>query len=194
LIVPKISNIGRLTDKPKLLKMNPPKPKQSSFLSQMFFWLSLFTLLAVVGSFFGLTYLTSQRQKEYDSLNTQLAQEETPDQKALEASVLGYRQKLQDFSKVLNAHTAPSRFFASMEQLTYPNVYFDNLILNPLGRTVVISGKVDSFQSLAKQVVILKNAVQVFDGVNLAKIDMGSDGKIEFTVNATIRPDTIIYK
>jgi hypothetical protein len=174
--------------------MNPPKPRHSSFLSQMFFWLSLLTLLAIVGSFFGLTYLTAQRQKEYNSLNAQLAQEETPDQKALEISVLGYKQKLQDFSKVLNAHTSSSRFFTSLEQLVYPNVYFDNLILNPMDRTAVISGKVDSFQSLAKQVVVFKKATQVFDGATLAKIDMGSDGKIEFTINATIRPDAIIYK
>ena len=160
----------------------------------MFFWLSLLTLFAVVGSFFGLAYLTSQRQKEYDSLTAQLAQEETPDQKALETSVLGYKQKLQDFSKVLNAHTAPSRFFASLEQLIYPSVYFDNLTLNPMDRTAVISGKVDSFQSLAKQVVILENAKQFLDSVTLAKINLGSDGKIEFTINATVQPDAILYK
>ena len=141
-----------------------------------------------------MAYLTSQRQKEYDSLTAQLAQEETPDQKALETSVLGYKQKLQDFSKVLNAHTAPSRFFASLEQLIYPSVYFDNLTLNPMDRTAVISGKVDSFQSLAKQVVILENAKQFLDSVTLAKINLGSDGKIEFTINATVQPDAILYK
>ena len=160
----------------------------------MLFALSFLLLLAVVGGFFGLIYLNNQHQQEYDNLNAQLNQEKTPEQKALENSVLNYKQRLQDFSKILNAHTAPSRFFASLEQLVYPSVYFDSLILNPEDRSATILGKIDTFESLQKQIMIFENAPQLFDNVSLTKIDMGSDGLINFSINAKVKSDAILYK
>lgn len=141
-----------------------------------------------------LVYLNNRSQAKYDDLSSQLAQEETADQKALESSVLGYRQRLQDFSKVLNAHTSASRFFTALETLTYATVYFNDLIINPLDKTATISGKTDSFENLAKQVAIFKNATTVFNNASLSKINVAADGKITFTVVVAIKPDAILYK
>jgi len=51
--------------------MNPPKP-QNSFFSQVLFILSLLFLMAVVGGFFALTYLTGKLQAQYNDINGQL--------------------------------------------------------------------------------------------------------------------------
>jgi len=67
--------------------------------------------LAAVGGFFGFMYLAGKSQEQYNDLNNKLMQERTPQQKALEDQVLGYKQKLQDFTVILNQHTAPSHFW-----------------------------------------------------------------------------------
>lgn len=160
----------------------------------MLFALSLILVLVAVGGYFGLGYLVGQGKKEYDDLSVKLSQAKTPDQIALEDTVLGYKQRLQDFSTILNAHTAPSRFFASLDNLAYPSVYFDNVTVNPIDKTATISGKVDTFESLAKQVLVLRNAAEVFDSINLMKINLGQDGNVAFSFAAKIKPDAILYK
>jgi hypothetical protein len=174
--------------------MNPPKPKQKSFFSDLLFVFSLLTLFAAVGGFFAFNYLIGQRQTQYDDLSAQLAREITPEQKALESIVLGYRQRLQDFPLLLNSHTSPSRFFLALEKITYPQIYFSGIALNPLDMTAVIEGKAASFDSLSRQAIIFNNSDEVFDSVALSKVSLAANGNIEFSFNANINNEIILYK
>jgi len=174
--------------------MNPPKPKQKSIFADLFFIFSLLVLFAAIGGFFAFNYLIEQRLVQYDDLSAQMAQEMTPDQKTLESSVLGYRQRLQDFPPLLNSHTSPSRFFQALEKITYPQIYFNGIKLNPLDRTAVIVGKAASFDSLSKQLAIFRKAEGIFDNIDLSQINLAASGSIEFSFNAKINKEIILYK
>ena len=150
--------------------------------------------MAVVGGFFALTYLTGKLQAQYNDINGQLTQQETSDQKTLESTVLNYKRRLDDFSEILNKHAALSRFFAAVEPIVYPTVSFDSMDLNSVDKTVTIIGKADTFESLAKQVTIFKNATAVFEKIDLSKVSLGPDGKINFSFKADIQPDAILFK
>jgi len=158
------------------------------------FTIALLLFLAAVGGFFGFMYLADKSQEQYNDLNNKLIQERTPQQKALEDQVLGYKQKLQDFAVILNQHTAPSHFLTGLEKIIYPKIYFTKMTITPLNQLVLIEGTADSFDSLAKQMFIFKKDTTVFDELDLVQVNLDSQGAIVFNIKAKIKNDVIAYQ
>lgn len=176
--------------------MNPPKPtnRQTPFFSNLLFTIALLLFFAAVGGFFGFMYLADKSQKQYNDLEKQWMQERTPQQKEVENQVLNYKQKLQDFAIILNQHTAPSHFLTGLEKIIYPKIYFTKMIITPLNQSVLMEGIADSFDSLAKQMLIFKKDTTVFSNVDLIQINLDPKGAIAFSLKAKIKSDVIAYK
>lgn len=175
--------------------IKPPKPNQSNnFFSELFFALALLSLFFSIGGFFGINYYIGKRQEEYNNLDAQLRQEETPEQKELEKLVLDYKRRLQDYPAVLNNHISSSLFFGLLEKLVHPDVYLKEVTLNPMVKTVTINGESDSLESAGKQLLTLENGVEVFAKIDFSKLNLNDTGDLLFSLVGNINPEAITYK
>jgi len=68
------------------------------------------------------------------------------------------------------------------------------MTITPLNQWVLIEGTADSFDSLAKQMLIFKKDTTIFDEVDLIQINLDSKGIIAFNIKAKIKNDVIAYQ
>ena len=150
-------------------------------------------LAAVVGAFFYLNYNSQKLDEEITSLNSTLAQQKTKEQKALEDEVLADKQRLDDFPILLSNHKVASEFFLRLEANTNPKITFSQLRLDPAEGTADLGGSAESFEALAQQLMIFRSASGFIQKVQLSKIGMNTDGKVDFSFMILLDPKVTTY-
>jgi len=61
------------------------------------------------------------------------------------------------------------------------------MTITPLNQWVLIEGTADSFDSLAKQMLIFKKDTTIFDEVDLIQINLDSKGIIAFNIKQKLK-------
>lgn len=173
---------------------DPSQSKLRSSLENLLFTFSVFLLLATVGAFFGLQYLISQDETKLATLTAAMSKQKTADERALERQVLGYRQQLQDYPKILADHRKPSAIFKQLEDSIHPGVIFANMKFDPIGGALDTSGKSQDFVSLAKQLAILRKMEDVYQSVSLTQVSLTDDGTVDFSFSLKVKPQAIAFE
>lgn len=127
-------------------------------------------------------YLGSKTERSVEALEVQLSQGETPEERELEARVLSYKQKLDDFAQAASKRLYPDNFFPFLEATTHPDVFFTSLSLNPGQASATLTGEASDFLVLAEQVAVLKASEEV-DSFTLSSIKPVEEGGIGFSLN-----------
>lgn len=153
-----------------------PKPTEKTpFLANIFLFVSIALLLAVVLAYFVLSAFVKETNQTIQRLEEDMAREKTPQNLALKEEVLDYQKKIEDFSFLFNAHEAGSSVFSYLESISHPKVWFSSFSLSSDGveHDVVVGGEADSFQSLGQQLLIFKKEELIQDvtlsGVSFAR-------------------------
>lgn len=167
-----------------------PKPKSSSFSSVLLF-IILLLCLASVAAYFAFNFYGKKMENELVQLQKDLEKSES--EKALEeeifgsATVVGYQQKIEDFSFLLAAHRLPVNLFNFFEANTHPKVWFSKFNLDLEKNLLAVSGYADSFEILGQQTLIL-NQQDFIENINLSRVSLTKDGKINFDILLIIDP------
>ena len=143
--------------------------------------------MVVLGYFILDFYLIEGAEKTKKELETTLAEEKTAEEIGLEKELSDYEKKTKDFSILINRHLFFSKTFEFIEKNTHPEVWFSQLDLSPKEGQVNLSGETESFVTLHQQVQIFK-ADPLLKGLNLIKIAIGKEGRIDFDLSLTLDP------
>lgn len=111
----------------------------------------------------------------------------TPSEEALEEELLLYEAKINSFAKLLSGHQKPLNIFNFLEQICHPNIWLSDFNLSSGPGIVTISGQAESFVALGQQLVILKE-IEVLKNINLSEIAISEEGKIDFALQLTFKP------
>jgi hypothetical protein len=104
--------------------------------------------------------------------------------------------RLTQARTLLQSHVSPSAIFAFLSTVTLQKVQFDSfdLSVNKDGSaTMALGGSADSFSTVALQSDQLGSS-KVLRDVVFSGITVGENGKVSFTVNATVDPSLILYR
>lgn len=104
------------------------------------------------------------------------------------------RDRLTAADMVLNQHVELSQFFSLLESTTLQNVHYDSLdvtVNDDRSATISLVGEAADFNALAAQSAAF-NAQKQFKDVIISGINVGSNGQVDFTVNATLDPSIVI--
>lgn len=173
--------------------MSPNTPKKSFKYETVLFYFAIVVLVCVAGAYFYMVYAGQKMEEEAVALDATLAKQKTPQQKALELDVLSNQRRMQDFPVLLSAHKVSSEFFRRLEALTHPNIVFTTFKFNPGQGTATVSGSADNFESLAQQLAIFAEASNFAKSVDLAKISLSGEGKVDFTFNITVDSGVLAF-
>jgi len=179
-----------------MVEIIPKPPEKIPFWQNLIIFLLIAILIIVVFSYFGLGYLQKKANQEIKSLDEKIANTETQEKKDLKNHILTEKKRIDDFAFLLKEHQKSSNFLLFLEKTTHPKVQFTDFKLDTLQDAITLNGRADSFVSLGQQLIIFQQANQTakeilgqeISKVDLAKISIGEEGKINFTFNLSFSP------
>jgi len=162
-------------------------------LESAFFYFSLAVLIAMIGGFFLLNYLSQKTDEEIASLTATLNKQKSAEEKALEDEVLSNQKRLSDFPNLLAQHKVATEFFRRLEGMTSPKISFTQLTLHPIDGTVNLGGETDSFESLGQQFLLFRDDPDAIQDVRITKVTLNTEGRVEFTFLMLLDPSVVNY-
>ena len=174
--------------------LNQTKRESGFPFGSLLFSISLLMLAATVGGFFALQYFIGRDEQKLVELTASLAKQKSQDERNLEKKVLAYRRMLNDFPDLLNEHRMPTAMLAKLEEMTFSEVYFTKMKLDPLVGTLEISGISRNFAGLSRQLEIFRAVSGVFSGVSLNQAALNDKGTVDFVFNTKVDPEVMAFK
>lgn len=171
-----------------------PKKVEARPLSllNVLFYFSLILLVISIFTSLGLFLFQKNSFKTLQNITAEIDEKGTPEERVAEEKVLLYQKKINDFSNLLNLHQSNLEFFASLENLTHPRVFFSKADLKIGEGRISLSGTAENFEVLGQQFLIFtkENFVK---NVNLLQVSIGKEGRIEFVLELSFDPEEFKY-
>jgi hypothetical protein len=172
-----------------------PHYERSGGLAELFFLIALVFLIASIalgsGTYIYMKYLESESSQK----QAQIKQAQAAFQPALIQQLTRLDNRMTSASSILNAHIAPSAFFAALDLTTLTTVSFQSLTFdgtNASNMTVQMSGLARDVNSIALQADLFSKSGIITNPI-FAGIDQQADG-VHFTVNASVNPAALNYQ
>ena len=153
------------------------------------FYFAIFLLLLSVGGYFTLNNFLQKAENDLAALEQEISQIMTPEKAALEQEVLTSKNEIDKFANLVNQHLETSKVFGIIQRATHPQVWFTGFDLNSRQKTFEVSGETQSFETLGQQILIMRNE-EAISTVELDTLSIGSDGRVEFILSLSLKPDT----
>jgi hypothetical protein len=169
------------------------KSKKAFPYENILFYFSVIVLLSVAGCYFYLAYASQKLEAEGTALDATLTKKKTTEQKRLEQDVLSNQQRMTDFPVLLSSHKTGSEFFRKLEALTHPYIIFNMAKVSPIMGTATVGGTADSFESLAQQLQIFDGAEGFAKNIDLSKIALNNEGRVDFTFTIDLDPAVLAF-
>lgn len=168
-----------------------PKPEiQVPPWQKNLFYFSIALLIGLILIFFILGILQKRSLVSFENIKTEISQEKTPQNLALEKEMKAIENKINAFSQISEEHYRVSKFFEELETLSHPRTWYSNFILNTETGELTISGLADNFTALGQQLLIFNNNPKIL-AADLSKVAIGKKGQIEFTFKISLDPSIL---
>jgi len=141
--------------------------------------------------FFSKTYIEQKKISTWDARSAALSA--IPGQKAAENTITTYQKKLADYKTLSANHTISSHVFSFIEERTLPNVWFSSFSMAESIQELVVAGEAQDMTTLSKQTKLFEQSTQYIKTMSVLNADVGTDGKVKFTINLTLDPAIFNY-
>jgi len=174
--------------KEDLVKIIPRAKPKAPFYVNLFFWLSVILLLALVGLYFFLDNQIPSLEKKIKKLETELKPSES--QKTLEEEMFFLSKRINDFPQLLAKHKFTSNLFDFLKEFCHPQVQFTSLEIDTQESKVILSGITESFYTLGEQILVLQEKEEI-KGLRLSRVSLDREGKVNFDLAFTFSENLI---
>lgn len=174
-----------------MVEIIPKSTEKIPLWREILFYLSIILLLITISSYFILDHRLKNSEKVLANLRERLALEKTAEEIALEKEISSWQKKIEDFGKLIREHIFSSNFYTFLERVCHPQVFFSKSELIPANGKAILDGQAENFIVLSQQISILKSKKEI-KNLNLSKVEIGKEGKINFTLNLSLDP--ILFK
>jgi cell division protein FtsL len=156
-----------------------PKRKILHFETILFYFSTIIFILVITASLY-FWFQERLKKREISQIENKISALKTPEIKKSEDEVLKYKQKISDFSKLIEGHLFYSKIFPFLEQRTHKQIYFSKMDLDFENGIISLSGEAPNFPILSQQLEILKSDKSLIS--KLKDINLGRDGKVSFLI------------
>ncbi|MCD6550215.1 hypothetical protein J7K24_01565 [bacterium] len=165
-----------------------PKPKpKTNLASKALFCISLVLLIATLGLLVFLHfYLVPVKEKEMQSLQDKLTQQQTP-LKKLEKELSEEQARINTLSLLINYRKKATPFLAAVEQSTHKNIKWNSLQVDTEKGSLSLSGQAIDLPSLTQELMYL-NRSSNFSQVELSNIAI-KEGLVSFKLSLQVAPN-----
>lgn len=153
------------------------------------FGVSIIFFFGVLLAFFLFLGLIGRTEKNIDKFKATLSAK-TEAEKNLSQRVLTYQQKIKDIAPLLKEHKKLNNFFALLENLVHPQVFFTKFSFNAKAASVNLEGEAENFQALSQQQEFFEKNPSV-QKVQFDKAFLTEGGKVKFGVTLFLDPQLL---
>ncbi len=158
------------------------------------FVLSMLIFLAVLATWVVLYFLNQNIDSKISNLDQQTKNLQTSENDQATTRVLDLEKEINDAKKLLASHVYSSKGFAALEGLILPNVQLNNLNLDIKGGKASFGGKTESYNSLARQILVFENATSTVKKVDVSGISLNQTGGVGFGMALDLNQDLFSNK
>jgi len=152
------------------------------------FYFVVALLLATIICFVIFTVKISFQEKRLKDLENNIVNTGTAEQKESEKKVFEYQKKIDNFATILDSHKIPTNILKFFEQITLPNVWFNNFQIGAQTAGVRVSGEAESTTTLSRQILTLEQN-EFIKNISDLTSEPTETGRIKFDMNLSINPD-----
>lgn len=173
-----------------MVEIIPKKENKLFYSKDIFFYLSLSLLVGAVLAYALLINFQQNSLTVLNALEQELSRRTTPKEMTLEQEILGYKNKIDDFSSIFAGRKMSSSFFSEMEKLTNPKVWFSGVELNLASLEVGLTGQAESFSALNQQLSAFRGQKGVNE-IKLSEIEIEKNGAIGFDLKISFSKELV---
>lgn len=163
--------------------------KNRSWWAEVFFYFSVVLLSVVVLAYAMFAYKYYLQSQKIDEINKKIAVYGTLQQKAEEKEVFNYKDKIEDFSKILENRRIVSNVFDFMEKNTLPNIRFSVFDMSDSSSEVRLSGEAGSMLAISRQIQVFEENKNFVKRINVLSSQVVEGGKVKFVLNFSLNPE-----
>jgi hypothetical protein len=147
--------------------------------------------LILAGSLYALfLYLETSRSTDLKEVNLQITSVGTIEERKVEKEVFQTKNKIEDFSKMLDSRDKSSQVLTFMELIAHPSIWFSNFSLSVEEGTLSLSGETGNFKNLGEQISILRSN-NMIESVDISEIAIGKEGQVVFGLTLTLNKEVM---
>lgn len=166
---------------------------KESHLANVFFYYSCIVLVAAF-YFYSIFALKVQLQsQEISEINKRILAVYSNGQETAEKKVLDYKNKIDNFSLVLNNHKNSSNVFSFIEAKALPQVYFSNFEISQPENTVKLFGQADTMAAFSRQLAVFEEVKDYVDNITIVSSKVNQIEKVDFVLNISLDPSIFHY-
>ena len=154
------------------------------------FYLSIGVFIVAGALYFLFFYLETNNSTNLKEINSQINSVGTIEEKITEKEIFQVKNKIEDFSKMLENRDNPSQVLTFIELVAHPNIWFSNFSLSVEEGTLSLNGETSSFKNLGEQVNILRSNNMV-ENIEISEIGIGKEGQVVFGLQVTLNKEVM---
>jgi len=166
------------------------KPKLSGRTSLA---LSISLLVVAVGVYFALGQISNSYQREKSNVESQIQEEKAKISGPNFSDVADFQGKLNLLEKIIGDHVYLDGFLKNLSKFVLPEVRFTELQWDYSGDNLSIKGIAPNFDSLSREIILLKNCplVESIEFKNAAQSGAAGTGQVgvQFEMSAEIKKE-----
>ena len=143
---------------------------------------SVLLFVGIVVGFFIIKQMQSDTNDALASLKERLERLSTPQERELEAELLIARDRIGDFTVIIEERTDFLSVFQLLEKTTHPEVRLTRFDANVEEEEIVIAGNAADFRILEQQRLVWKDRNELH-GLSLVDVGLNQGGGVQFTAS-----------
>ncbi len=172
-----------------MVEIRPKMPSLAQILPswKWLLWASAVLLILVVAGYVGLRFYLTQLHNEVVDLNNQIKEAAAQVNIQDEQTILRFNDSLNVIRSLFSNHAYFSSLFGILHGSTYPKLSYRSVQVDVSKNLIQLQGKTQSYTSLAKQIIALRN-ISFVKGVDVSGIVFAVDG-LQFGLKIEVNPD-----
>jgi Tfp pilus assembly protein PilN len=168
--------------------------ERESLVVVVFLWISFLSLVVVSGLYFLINWQNQRVQDFLATIETQISQIGTQQQKDFKESIFNYKRKIDDAAALLKAHKEPTKIFDVLETTVHPEVILTDVNYQG-GKTerLNLSGNAKDMISLAQQILLIERHPKI-ERVALTSVNIGGDNRLNFRLETVFKPEALLMQ
>ena len=165
----------------------PKRIEKASRWQNLFFYLALGLLIAVILGYAVLFYFEGKNSRNLQDIEYKIIQIGAEEDKVREEEISSVKNKINDFSSLFNNYKKTSNLFNFLEEICHPKIWLTRLELDSNMDQVLISGQSSNFKILGQQLLIMQEQ-DLIQRISLNNLSVNEEGNTDFYFQLFLNP------
>jgi hypothetical protein len=178
-----------------MVKIIPKAAPKTPLWQQILLWISVLLIVFAVIGYFVIDHFYKQKVNEVSAIEDEINLVKDSEGVELRKELFDKQNKINDFKRLLEDHSAYSNLFVFLGDMCHPKVQFEGLNFNKgeEGYNLEIPASAESYEVLHQQIMFLREKEMV-NQMEISEISISKEGAISFKLSFSLDPKVLKFE